>query len=50
MRVKFHSRTLDRSIRYYVDKRSPQLMLLHACFFRTCINPLLIVHLYRPSD
>ena len=34
------------------DKRSPQLMLLYACFFRTCINPSLNVHriLYKPNS
>ena len=33
--------TLYSSFRNIRDKRSPQLMLLYAFFFRTCINPSL---------
>ena len=36
--------SIDQFVTIIVDKRSPQLMLLYACFFRTCINPSLIVH------
>ena len=51
MRLKFHSRTFGKSVRYYINKRSLQLMLLYACFFRKYINPSLIIHcvLYRPK-
>ena len=42
--------SVDHFVTLY--KRSSQPMFQYACFFRTCINPSLIVHcvLYRPND